>query len=225
MRSLISRGSGLPWAFSSRDSLLVEIISSSATSFRFFPESSRSRFRAAAMPRRGPSGPVTLSKVGSLPRRLAVRSRRLGGPRRRRTAPPSARAAPCGRCHGGAGTRQVIALPFPSWESHSATVLPAGTYCTVRHSGIGATAHLQAADDHDPGWRLVTAPRDTTGRRTAGYGGPAPCHGTAGHDEPAHRRTRRAGAPPDTSAAPCHRAARHNGRRPVTALPDVIGSL
>jgi hypothetical protein len=57
----MSRGCGLPWAFSSRESLLVEIIRSSATSVRFFPDCSRSCRRAAAMLRRGPSGPVTLS--------------------------------------------------------------------------------------------------------------------------------------------------------------------
>ena len=65
MRSLISRRCGFPWAFSSRDSLLVEIIRSSATSVSSFPESSRSCFSALAMWRRGPSGPVTATRLST----------------------------------------------------------------------------------------------------------------------------------------------------------------
>src|ERR1700722_14017796 len=62
----MSRGSGIPWAFSSRDSLLEDIIRSRATSFRSLPRSSLSFLIASAMPRRGLSGPVTLATIGRL---------------------------------------------------------------------------------------------------------------------------------------------------------------
>jgi hypothetical protein len=44
-----------------RDSLLVEIIRSAATSFSSLPDFCRCSLRTEAMLRRGPSGPVTLS--------------------------------------------------------------------------------------------------------------------------------------------------------------------
>src|ERR1700722_3469381 len=62
----MSRGSGIPWAFSSRDSLLEDIMRSRATSFRSLPRSSLSFLIASAMPGRGLGGPVTLATVGRL---------------------------------------------------------------------------------------------------------------------------------------------------------------
>src|SRR5215831_15123867 len=65
MRSLMSRRCGLPWAFSRRDSLLVEIIwsRSSATSLSDLRDLVLSFFNAAVMARRGPSRPVILEPV------------------------------------------------------------------------------------------------------------------------------------------------------------------
>src|SRR5580692_3446500 len=73
----MSRGSGVPWAFSSRDSLLVDIIRSPATSLRDLPPSSRSFLSASPMPRRGPSGPVTLATAGRPRERAAPAGPRL----------------------------------------------------------------------------------------------------------------------------------------------------
>src|SRR5215471_11940622 len=130
MRSLMSRGSGLACAFSSRDSLLVEISRSAATSFRFFPEPSRSCFSAAAMPRRGPSGPVTLFKADS-PRR--------GLPGRRNVAAwlfpfwesHDANVLPIETCctrHSGAGTTACLRAanqPQPArWAEARITARP-----------------------------------------------------------------------------------------------------
>jgi hypothetical protein len=62
-----SRRCGVPCAFSRRDSLLVEIIWSLATSLRDLPDLDLNSLSAAAMARLGPSGPVTLEPVTLAP--------------------------------------------------------------------------------------------------------------------------------------------------------------